>query len=117
MNAAKLSLWCGRSSVAACLAIWLCLTLVFACSSEDAMPEVETVDSAEVGKTLRAQGWVVTLIEQPETRKEVGSAEAGGMGGEAVTSHFQAYGFTSVAQTEDLWLILGVELTKCGEGD
>lgn len=105
MGTTRLSVRGVRISVAACLPIWLCLTLVLACSSEDATPEVKTAISAEVGKTLRAQGWVITLVDPPEQRKEVGEADVH-------YEEWEEYGFPSVATTEDLWLILSSEVTN-----
>ena len=105
MGVKRLNLRGGRSSVAACLAIWLCLTLASACSSENATPEGKTADSAEVGKTIEAQGWVVTLVDPPEQRKEVGEADVH-------YEEWEEYGFPSIATTEDLWLILSTEVTN-----
>ena len=68
---------------------------------------MNVADSAEVDKTLEAQGWVVTLVEPPEQRKEVGSGDVS-----VVTGHYEQYGFTSVATAEGWWLILGLEVTN-----
>ena len=105
MGVKRLNLRGGRSSVAACLAIWLCLTLASACSSENATPEGKTADSAVLGKTIEAQGWVVTLVDPPEQRKEVGEADVH-------YEEWEEYGFPSIATTEDLWLILSTEVTN-----
>ena len=105
----------GRSWVAACLVSWLCVAVAAACAGGDggAAPQagpasaMNVADGAEVGKTLEADGWIVTLVERPEQRKEMGSGDV-----DIVSAHYEQYGFTSVVTTEGWWLILGLEVTN-----
>lgn len=111
MNAVRVRLRCGTRLMAACLALWVCLTLVLACSSEDPTPDVVTADSAEVGKTLLGEGWSVTLVGQPELTKQLGSGtatQATGMGD-------SGSGQTGVRVAEGMWLILTAEITNESE--
>ena len=87
-------------------------------SEAEAAPEADPAAVAAVGQPLESEGWTVTLVESAEKRQEVFSAEAGEMGGEVVTDHFQARGYTSVAMAGEgmMWLILGIEVTN-GTGD
>ena len=74
-----------------------------------ATPEVTLGDSPDVGRTLQAQGWVVTLIEQPEQRKQVGTGAATSTGQGSVGEQ----GSESGARIADgLWLIVPIELTN-----
>ena len=112
MGAMRLSLQGGRGSATACLVIWLCVAVTAACAGDgDPMAKVIVADSADVGKSLRAQGWVVTLIEQPQQRKQVGSEE-GTLPGLDQSDHYTAAGFSSMPEAEGMWLILGIELTN-----
>ena len=95
-----------------CLVSWLCVAVVAACAGDgDPMAKVYIADSEDVGKSLRAQGWVVTLIEQPQQRKQVGSEE-GTLPGLDQSGHYTAAGFSSMPEAEGMWLILGIELTN-----
>ena len=69
------------------------------------LSSVVKAENAEVGKTLEGQGWVVTLADPPEKRKEVGEPDVH-------YEEWEEYGFPSVATTEDLWLILSTEVTN-----
>ena len=112
MGTMRLSLQGRRGSATVCLVIWLCVAVVAACAGDgDPMAKVNMTDSADVGKSLRAQGWVVTLIEQPQQRKQVGSEEGAFPGG-SEADHFVSHGFSSMPEAEGMWLILGLELTN-----
>ena len=104
----------SRSRAIVCLLLFICVAVVAACASDgEAAPRagpasaLNVADSAEVGRTLDADGWVVTLVEPPEQRKEVGSGDV-----DIVSAHYEQYGFTSVVTTEGWWLILGLEVTN-----
>ena len=102
----------GRSWVVVCLVSWLCIAVTTACAGDgDPMAKVITADSPDVGKSLRAQGWVATLIEQPQQRKQVGSEE-GTLPGLDQSDHYTAAGFSSMPEAEGMWLILGIELAN-----
>ena len=90
------------------LGICLCVTLVSACSSEDATPEVKLAESAEVGKTLQGGGWLVTLLEQPELTKQVGS----GSGTETTGGMSEGGGQTGVRIADGLWLVVTIEMVN-----
>ena len=112
MGTKRLALQGRRSWAVVCLVGWLCVAVTTACAGEgDPMAKVSMSDSADVGKSLRAQGWVVTLIEQPQQRKQVGSVEGAFPGG-SESDHFVAAGFSSMPEAEGMWLILGIELTN-----
>ena len=101
-----------RSWATVCLVTCLCVAILAACGGEgDPMAKVVTSDSADVGKSLRAEGWVVTLFEQPRQRKQVGSVEGAFPGG-SESDHFVAAGFSSMPEAEGMWLILPIELTN-----
>ena len=83
MGSMRLGFQGGRSWVVVCLVSWLCIAVTTACAGDgDPMAKVSIADSVDVGKSLRAQGWVVTLIEQPQQRKQVGSEPGEGGGGD-----------------------------------
>ena len=68
---------------------------------------VET-ENAEVGKLLEAQGWEVTLIDQPEQTKRVGSGAASSR-----TASGDGFGGQSGSRdSEGIWLILTVEVVN-----
>ena len=90
------------------LGICLCVTLISACSSEEATPEVRVSESAEVGKTLQAGGWVVTLLAQPELTKQLGS----GSGTETTGGMSEGGGQTGVRIADGLWLIVTIEMVN-----
>ena len=106
----------SRSWTATFLATCVCITILAACAGDGEQApaggpasEVDIADDAEVGKTLQAQGWVVTLIEQPEQRKQVGTGAATRTGQGSVGEQ----GSESGARIADgLWLIVPVELTN-----
>ena len=95
------------------LALMLVLSLV-SCGQagvkQEAAPQTqaEKAENVEVGKTLEAQGWTVSLADQPEQAKQVGSGaatamtnEQGGLGG-----------LSGVRDAEGVWLILTVEMVN-----
>ena len=90
------------------LGICLCVTLVSACSGEEATPEVKLAESAEVGKTLQGGGWLVTLLEQPELTKQVGS----GSGTETTGGMSEGGGQTGVRIADGLWLVVTIEMVN-----
>lgn len=98
----------GRRWIGGCLAIWLCVAMVSACSSEAPAPQVQKADNAQVGTTLQAEGWAITLLEPPELTKKVGSGTAvertdmGEFGG----------GQTGIREAEGIWLVLSVTATN-----
>ena len=104
----------GRNRAAICLLL-LCFSAaaIAGCGGGDgggkprAASALNVAEGAEVGKTLSADGWVVTLVEAPEQRKEVGSGDV-----DTVSAHYEQYGFTSVVSTEGWWLIVGLEVTN-----
>ena len=112
MGTMRLDFQSGRSWAIVCLVTWLCVAVTVACGGEgDPMTKVNIADSSDLGNSLRAQGWVATLIEQPQQRKQVGSEE-GALPGLDQSGHFTAGGFSSMPEAEGMWLILGIELTN-----
>lgn len=98
----------SKRSVLVGLVIWLCVSVIAACGGEaDPTTEANTADSADVGKSLQAQGWVVTLADQPELHKEVGSGTGAGVG-----MGTEGVGRSGVKEAEGLWLVLPVELSN-----
>ena len=90
------------------LGICLCATLISACSTEEATPEVWVSDSAEVGKTLEGGGWAVTLLAQPELTKRLGS----GSGTETTGGMSEGGGQTGVRIADGMWLIVIIEMVN-----
>ena len=90
------------------VAIWLCVSLISACSGEDATREVRTADSSEVGKVLLGEGWEMSLVDQPELAKQVGSGSAVSTSGMGESGSGQ----TGIRIAEGMWLILTVEVTN-----
>ena len=86
----------------------MCIVFVSACSGEEATPQVATADSAEVGKTLSGDGWVVTLLDQPQMTKVVGSGTAV----ERTDMGEDGTGQTGMREAKGMWLVLGVEVTN-----
>jgi hypothetical protein len=72
------------------------------------LAEVRTTDSGEVGKSIEADGWVVTLADQPEQRKKVGS----GAGDAREEAGPEGRGRTGTREAEGIWLILTIELSN-----
>ena len=69
-------------------------------------------ENAEVGKTLAAQGWTISLIDRPEQAKQVGSGAA-----DAMTNEGSSFGgLSGVREADGVWLILVVEIVN-GTGD
>ena len=115
MRSVRAYLQSGRRRIAVCLLLCCCVTVIVACAGDDggavsqAGPSsaMNIAGGAEVGKTLSADGWVVTLVEPPEQRKEIGSGDV-----DIVSPHYEQYGFTSVVTTEGWFLIVGLEVTN-----
>ena len=101
-------LWHAKRWVVGCLAIWLCVGFCSACSGAEGTLQVRTADGAEVGKTLQGEGWAVTLVDQPELTKQVGSGTAV----ERTDMGEDGTGQTGMREAEGLWLILAVEVTN-----
>ena len=64
-------------------------------------------DSAEIGATIEAEGWLVTLIEPPEQIKSLGERVEGG-------GWWSGYLREGAETAEGIWLICPVELTNAG---
>ena len=67
-----------------------------------------TTEDAEIGKTIEAEGWIITLIEPPIQAPEVGSGTAD-VYDQAAGEEGSEWG-TRVA--DGIWLILPVEVTN-----
>ena len=112
VSAKRLGLRGGRTPAMVCLALCLCVVVASACGGEgNPLDVVHITDDADVGKSLQADGWVVTLIEKPQQRKQVGSEE-GTLPGLDQSGHYAAAGFSSMPEAEGMWLILGIELAN-----
>ena len=69
-------------------------------------------ENAEVGKTLAAQGWTISLVDGPEQARQVGSGAA-----DAMTNEGSGFGgLSGVREADGVWLILVVEIIN-GTGD
>ena len=113
-------MWRGRSdrprSDAMCLVVPVTLALVLsavslpACGSDaTATSQTTTSEAGEVGKSLQSNGWTVTLVDQPELTKQLGSGtgdETMDMGGG------EGMGRVGVRIAEGMWLSLTVEITN-----
>ena len=101
--------WCRLGLIALTLAL-----SVMGCASEGGEQEsgpqelVVKAENAEVGKTLEAQGWSISLVDQPEQAKQVGSGAAA-----AMTDEADGFGGRSgVREAVGVWLILPVEMVN-----
>ena len=65
-------------------------------------------DSAEIGATIEAEDWRVTLIELPQQIKSLGERVEGG-------GWWSGYSREGAETAEGIWLICPVELTNEGE--
>ena len=105
--------WSTTKCGAGLLALMLVLSVASCRGGEEeqeAAPDVlaVTAENAEVGKTLEAQGWTITLVDQPELAKQVGSGAA-----HAMTDEADGFGGRSgIREAEGVWLILTVEMVN-----
>ena len=86
-----------------------CVSGLTACGAgQDArFTAVVASESAEIGATIEADGWRVTLIELPEQIKSLGERVEGG-------GWWSGYSREGAETAEGIWLICPVELTNTG---
>lgn len=96
-------------AVSAGLVVLGCMVSLAGCGGgATATPEVKLGDSPDVGKVLRAQGWVATLVAQPEQTKQVGEGAA-----DARTEMDEmGRGRSGVREAEGMWLIITIEVVN-----
>ena len=117
-------MWRGSPAGLQCLMAFLTLVAILSavsCGGEEegaasAVVEVKSAvpsgavlaEKAEVGKSLQSEGWVVTLVEQPELTKQLGSGTA------VETTDFgdEGFGWEGIRTAEGMWLILTVQVTN-----
>ena len=101
--------WRGWVNVAVSLVVVLSAVSLTGCGDRATRaPEMVTAEGAEVGKTVEAQGWIITLIEPPLQAEKVGSG-TGDVYDQAAGEEGSEAG-TRIA--DGIWLILPVELTN-----
>ena len=108
-----MSLSISRIAIAVCLAALVCVLSLPACAAgAGATPPTTKAEDGEVGKSLQPEGWVITLVDQPEMSKQVGSGTAV----ERTDMGEEGGGRSGMRIAEGMWLVLTVEVTN-GTGD
>ena len=99
----------SRIAIAVCLAALVCALSLPACAGGGtATPPTTKAEDGEVGKSLQSEGWVITLVDQPEMSKQVGSGTAV----ERTDMGEEGGGRSGMRIAEGMWLVLTVEVTN-----
>lgn len=99
----------ARFGVAVFLAVLLGAVSLPGCSGgAGATPPTTKSEAGEVGASLEVDGWVVTLVDQPELSKQVGTGTAV----ERTDMGEEGGGRSGMRIAEGMWLVLTVEVTN-----